>query len=168
MLAPLSVLKSERETSVEIELYAIAESAAEIDNSNYIRCEGDWPLQWLTRLRLGDAREQPDVQQRLTQYVSKSADQRRLAFSNNLVKTMPEAGRAPLITFRLFPLAVWLATAIAFGDSPRAAELRKAQTAILPAIADCQKCQGRPFENGERCEICGSPLWKYEWLTAAD
>ena len=168
MLAPLSVLKSEHETSVEIELYVIAESAAEVDNSKYVRRGGDWFLQWLTKLRLGDVSQEPNVRQRLADYVSKSPDQKRLAFSNILVKTMPEAGRAPLITFQLFPLAVWIATAIALSDSPRVTDLRNAQTAILPAIADCHKCQGRPLENGESCEVCGNPLWKYEWLTVAD
>jgi hypothetical protein len=167
VLVPVSLLKSEHETRAEIELYGIAESAAEVKNSRYVRRGGDWFLYWLAKMRFGAAAQEQPVRVRLAGYASKSPDQRRLAFSNVLVKTMPEANRAPLITFRLFPLAVWIATAMAFNDVLRAADVRNAQTAILPAIADCRDCHGRPLDNGVSCNTCGNPLWKYEWLTTA-
>lgn len=70
--------------------------------------------------------------------------------------------------FRLFPLAVGIITAIAFGDLDTAKELRKHQVSLLPAIADCNRCRGRVLANEEICPVCSNPLWGYNWLTAAD
>jgi hypothetical protein len=140
----------------------------EAKTSGYIRRRGKWFTQWLAKMTFGQGADDARVRQRLADYAAQSADQRRLAFSNVLVKAMPEAGRAPLVTFSLFPLAAAIATAIAFGDVRRATELRNSQAAMLPAISDCQQCHGRPLANGASCEVCGNPLWKYQWLTAAD
>ena len=83
-----------------------------------------------------------------------------------LQRFFPESGHAPLIIYRLFPLAISVATAIAFGQLARAEETRKGQIAWLPGIADCPACHGRLLENGEKCQQCGNPFWKTEWLTA--
>jgi hypothetical protein len=70
--------------------------------------------------------------------------------------------------FRLLPLAAQIATTLAFGDQPRALELRSRQVFHLPSIEDCQQCHGGLLDNGDRCRACGNPVWDYEWLTAAD
>ncbi|MCC6124903.1 MAG: hypothetical protein IT426_08075 [Pirellulales bacterium] len=79
-----------------------------------------------------------------------------------------EAASAPLVVFRLFPLAVQIVTARAFGDRKTADELRSRQADILPSINDCRHCRGRVLDVGEPCPKCGNPLWTYEWLIAAD
>ena len=150
----------------EIELYQIAESTAKVAEGHYLG-EGDaWYLEWLARLRLGAAQKNPAVNNRLSHYLSKSADDRRRAFSQILERTLPEAGHAPLVIYRLFPSAVWVATALAFGDHQGAESARKRQVAILPGIADCPHCHGRVLANEEKCLQCGNPFWSHEWLTA--
>lgn len=150
----------------EIELYQIAESAAMVADSRYLGEGNAWYLDWLARLRLGAAQKNPAVTNRLSHYLSKSPDDRRRAFSQILERTLPEAGHAPLVIYRLFPLAVWTATALAFGDHQGAEAARKRQIAILPGIADCPHCHGRVLANEEKCLQCGNPFWSYEWLTA--
>ena len=76
--------------------------------------------------------------------------------------------QAPLVIYRLLPLGVRIIVAVAFGDHLRAGETRNEQTALLPVIADCHECHGRPLDNGERCHRCSNPLWGFDWLTAAD
>ena len=123
-------------------------------------------MQWLGRLRLGDAVASPAVAQRLTSYRGKSPDDRRRVFSNQLQRVQPEAVRAPLVMFRLLPLAISIVTSLAYGDHPRAEETRKRQVAWLASIADCHACHGRLMDIGEECPQCGNPIWKYNWLTA--
>ena len=168
MLRPISDNKAERLTKAEIELYQIAESAVAARQHGYVRTDDDWYLQWLTRLRLGPGRADERVVNRLTRYCSKTPDDRRLVFTNILAKALPESNRAPLILFRLVPLSVRLATALAFGDHRSAADVRSRPVACLPAIADCQECHGGLLENGEQCRGCGNPLWKFDWLIATD
>jgi rRNA maturation endonuclease Nob1 len=45
-------------------------------------------------------------------------------------------------------------------------EARKKQIDLLPHISDCHACRGNPLENGERCQQCGNPMWKFDWLVA--
>ena len=104
----------------------------------------------------------------MSYYVSKSADDQRLAFGNILATALPEASRAPLVLLRLVPAAVQIATALAFGKSADAQQWRHEQTEILPSIPDCYRCHGKLLENGEQCTMCGNPLWTYEWLTDVD
>jgi hypothetical protein len=168
MLIPPSPAKSELAAKTEIEVYHVAESAAAAGRSGYVDSADDWYLRWLARLRLGDAQADDGVQKQLALYAGSSADQRRLAFSDALVAVLPEAGRVPLVLFRLAPLSVQIVTALAFADRPTAEQIRERQRGHLPAIGDCQKCQGRVLENGEQCAGCGNPLWRSEWLTSAD
>ena len=70
--------------------------------------------------------------------------------------------------FRLAPSSVEIATALAFGKTADAGHWRKQQMEYLPAIGDCHECRGRVLDNGEQCRVCGNPVWKFEWLTAAD
>jgi hypothetical protein len=166
MLLPVAVLKSEANTNTEIEVYQIVEAAFDARENHYLAGEGNWFMSWIARLRLADMAEAPPVAQRLAFYAERSADDRRRAFVSRLQQVLPEAGHAPLVMFRLIPLAISIAVALAFGDHPRAEETRKRQITWLPSIADCHSCHGSLLENGEKCQHCGNPFWKYDWLTA--
>lgn len=168
MLAPVSEEKTQRVTKLEIELYQIAVSAAAVQERGYVSTKDDWYLQWLAKLRLGALRADGRVSKRLDYYLSKKPEARRLAFSNVLAAAVPESRRAPLVLFRLVHPAVQIVTAIAFEDDTLASAARREQIEALPAIRDCHECHGRLLENGEQCPACGNPLWKFEWLTAAD
>jgi hypothetical protein len=168
MLAPLSEEKSAKVAKVEIELYQTATSTAVVREYRYVADDDGWYLGWLIWLRLG--RKEPDakVTQRLHYYLSKTPDEQRLAFTNILAKALPESRRAPLVLFRLVPLAVEIITALAFGDRARATAARDRQAVLLPAIHDCLQCRGKLLDNGEHCTACGNPLWKFDWLMATD
>ena len=167
MLAPVSEEKSQRHAEIEIELFQIAQSVDEVKRSGYAAIDDDWYLNWLARLRLGEHwRNIRKAAMLLSHYLDLDSDDRRLAFASNLARTFPEAGRAPLVLYPLFPLAVSIVTATAFQDSLRAAELRNDQLSYLPAIADCPHCHGRPLDNEDQCQPCGNPLWTYQWLQA--
>lgn len=167
MLMPVSPLKSEQAAQLEIELFALAEAAAHAKARSYIS-DLQWFVAWLADLRLGEHREVPLSRKRIERYLGTDNDRRRLAFSNYLERSYAEARRAPLILYRLFPLSVRIATSLAFGDPLTANELRNQQMSWLPAIQDCHECHGAPLENGEKCRVCGNPVWTYRWLTSAD
>jgi len=168
MLLPVSETKTEQKTKAEIELYQIAVSAAAVRRFGYVGGEDDWYLRWLTQFRFGRGQDHPNVTRQLASYSSQSSDEQRLAFTDILARVLPESRKAPLVLFRLVPLAVEIATALAFGDHSGALDARKRQVACLPAIGDCHDCRGKLLENGERCRQCGNPLWAFDWLTAAD
>jgi hypothetical protein len=167
MLLPISPIKSEQAAKLEIELFAIAETVAQVQARRYV-ADAAWFLSWLLDLRLGDLREDPKRRKRIDRYLAEAPDGRRLAFSTYLERSHPESRRAPLVLYRLFPLSVGIATALAFGDPLAANELRNQQMFWLPAIQDCHECHGAPLENGEKCYVCGNPVWTYRWLTVAD
>jgi hypothetical protein len=164
MLMPLSEAKAAEQTKETIEVYQIVESAWAFREFGYATTPGDWYLQWLGDLRLGERVSVPEVAERLDRYQNRSPDARRRAFMDRLLKILPESGRSPLILPRLFPLAVHLATALAFDDRARAQQVRAQQIALLPMIEACDRCQGSVLENGRICDWCGNPLWNYRWL----
>jgi hypothetical protein len=168
MLVPVSKVKTQQRVKAEIEVYQVAESAMAVRQQGYVRADAEWYAGWLARLRLGDAWKEGGRDQRLAHYTSKTPDDRRLSFTDVLARALPESRQAPLVLFRLLPPAVQIATALAFGDHPRAATLRDRQVAHLPAIGDCRQCQGKVLENGEQCQGCGNPVWKLEWLMATE
>jgi hypothetical protein len=104
----------------------------------------------------------------MRRYDQQNDGQRRRMFSSFLEQAFPEARKAPLIIYRLLPRAVWIVTALAFGDALRAREVRGEQISYLPIIGDCHYCHGLPLENGETCVECGNPLWKIKWLNAME
>jgi hypothetical protein len=167
MLAPLSEEKSAKVAKVEIELYQIATSAAVVDEQHYLATDG-WYLRWLAWLRLGKREPEGRVLQRLNYYAAKTADEQRLAFTNIMAKALPESRKAPLVLFRLVPLAVEIITALSFSDDATAAAARERQAVLLPAVDDCRQCRGKVLENGQQCRTCGNPLWKFDWLTKTD
>jgi hypothetical protein len=157
MLAPISAEKTEKLAKLEIDLYQIAVSAVAVGQRHYVSSSDEWYLRWLTRCRLGRLESDAKVAKRLTSYVSKPPDGRRLAFTNVLAEVVPESRRAPLVLFRLMPMAVEIATAMAFNDRVAAAEVRNRQTDCLPAVEDCHECHGKLLENGQQCPQCGNP-----------
>ncbi|MEI8376120.1 MAG: hypothetical protein WCJ35_25150 [Planctomycetota bacterium] len=167
MIFPLSGEKSERTTKQEIEIYQVVVAAGAAQSKGYVT-DGNWFLDWLTQLRLGDVDGNSRAARRISHYVGKSASDQRLAFSNVLTAALPEASRSPLVLLRLVPAAVQISAALAFGKSVDAQHWRHDQTEILPSIADCYRCHGNLLENGEQCMTCGNPLWTYEWLTNTD
>jgi len=165
MLAPVSRPKSETLTKLETELYQIAESTIAARAGGYVSDEA-WYGQWLLGLRLGASAKNVKAQERFAYYVAREDRDRRLALSNLLARIFPESRKVPLILFHLLPLAVHVATALAFGDQAGAAALRDQQVAQLPAILDCRQCHGAVLDNGKQCSLCANPLWKWEFLAA--
>jgi hypothetical protein len=168
MLVPLSPEKSERQTKAEIEALLVVEATVAARDHAYVPSKDGWFGDWLTRLRFGDEAGSLGGQTRLSTYLKQSPDERRLAFSDVLAEVFPESRRAPLVLFRLLPPAVHIVVSLAFGDHLTASELRGRQLFLLPAIEDCQDCNGILLDNGENCQRCGNPLWNYQWLTSAD
>jgi hypothetical protein len=166
MLLPISVEASERVAKCEIETYQIAVTALTIQERGFLRSDVKWFVKWLAELRLGEDLQDTKWRRRIRQYVAMSEDEQRLDFSRHLETVFPEASRAPLILYRLFPLSIRIVSAVAFGHHLEAAELRNRQTFWLPAIGDCHDCHGRPLDNGEQCPVCGNPIWTYHWLCA--
>ena len=167
IMLPISEEKTERTTKLEIEVYQVAVSAAAAEDRKYVS-DAAWYRDWLAQLRLGELDAESRAARRISYYAGKSATDQRLAFSNVLATALPESGRAPLILLRLLPLAVQVATGLAFGKSADAMQWRDEQMNNLPSIGDCHHCRGKLLENGEQCEMCGNPLWTFEWLTSAD
>jgi hypothetical protein len=166
MMVSTAALKHPELGRNEIELYEIAEAAATVADKNYLDNDDAWRLAWLGRLRLGEAFDSPVAATRISAYLDRPADDRRRLFAQILERSLPEAAHAPLVIYRLFPLAVAAATSLAFGDHVAAEAARKQQIAILPGIGDCPHCHGRVLANEEKCPQCSNPFWNYDWLTA--
>jgi hypothetical protein len=168
MLMPLSEEKCEHRVKTEIEVYQIAVCAEELQEQGYLTRDLAWTADWLASLRLGEHYTGSRYHDRLSLYLELEQGDRSHAFVNVLQRTLPETLKAPLILYRLFPLAARIVTAVAFGDPPAARQRRAKQISWLPAIIDCHHCQGQVLDNSEVCRECGNPIWKYQWLTVAD
>lgn len=166
-IMPLSLAKSERMTKIEIEVFQSLHAACSAVDRGYAKSECDRLGQWLLYLRIGSACWREPIQQRVERYLAKDPECRRLFFSDLLVADLPEAGRAPLVLLRLFPLAVEIVTAMAFDDVETADELRAEQRRLLPPIGDCRRCGGKVLRNGDSCRECGNPIWKFKLLLAS-
>jgi hypothetical protein len=153
--------------SDEIDIYSLTVVLGEVSQGGYVQSEPTWLRDWLIRLRWGDAAP-TIVDGRMQVYDQYDKAGRRHLFASLLERALPEATRAPLVIYRLYPLSVRIVTALAFEDRLRAHEIRNEQTALLSAIADCHVCHGRPLDNGEVCRECGNPLWKINWLCVSD
>lgn len=167
MLMPLSEGKTQLATKVQIEIYQVVESIGAVQEGRGISSI-EWYLDWLTRFRLGETAGKEKAQKQIAAYRGMKPDGRRLAFTDVLMRVLPESRKAPMVLFRLVPLAIQIATAVAFGDAPAAAHLRQQQKSILPAVADCHACHGAVLDNGALCDVCSNPLWSYNWLTMTD
>lgn len=168
MLLPVSKLKAQQHASEEVEAFMIAESAVAVRTFGLVQKTDSWYVDWLTAMRLDSWNPLGDVPERVAEYLKESDDERRLLFSNLLVEAIPEARRAPLVLLRIFPKAVHVATALAFGDSTSAEKLRAEQIKILPSIAYCKECHGKLLAAGKECATCGNPLWNQQWLCEVD
>ena len=149
-----------------VDVYVGVVAAEEARYRNYVD-DDQWFRHWLYGLR-SDTPADESMEKRAARYRELPEDERRLNFASSLERRLPNATKAPLVLYRLFPMAIRMVVAIAFGDNLRAGELRNQQAALLPIIADCHQCHGRPLDNGERCSTCSNPMWAYDWLTAAD
>jgi hypothetical protein len=168
MLVPVSEAATALAAKQEIEIFQVAQSVAVVRQHRFLPASDDWFLDWLTCLRLNASYVEPSVKELSLDYLAHSYDDRRLTFTNVLAKTIRESGRAPLVIFKLYPLAVEIAALRAFGDHAGAELLRRRQAELLPSVRDCPDCRGVVLENGEHCGCCGNPLWTNEYLTAAD
>lgn len=167
MLVPISEMKTKQRADRETDLYQVAECTAAARRGGYLSGADEWFPTWLAQLRLGSAAGDEELA-RIREYLSQSGDARRLKFTDVLAHVVPESRRAPLVLFRLFPLAIHLATQVAFGDRTAAERLRRQQRIELPAIDDCPKCRGKVLENDQQCPACGNPLWNSRLLTVTD
>jgi hypothetical protein len=168
MIAPVSNHQEEeqaRRARAEIEVYSTLVVNEEVVEGGFLNGSSAWFLDWLVGLLLGEEHEAL-LKKRLEFYRSPTAEDRRLKFLTVLQQAAPESARAPLVLFRLFPRAVRIVAAVAFGAAPRARELRDVQKSFLPAIVDCHECHGRILDNDEICQVCGNPVWEFEWLQA--
>jgi hypothetical protein len=166
MIMPTSFVEGHTIATLEIELFQAAVAAESAAQHGYLRTDDHWFPRWLIAARLPERHTEPAAIARLTVYRAQPPDARRLSLETALQRALPQAANAPLVLFRLFPLAVEIATAIAFGAPADAAAARKRQRDALPNLADCTECRGALLENGEECRQCGNPLWKFDWLTA--
>ncbi|HRX82281.1 MAG TPA: hypothetical protein P5307_24610, partial [Pirellulaceae bacterium] len=148
---------------VEIEAYAAIVVNDEVIRSGYVGDDAEWFLPWMFHLRLGDAYKSV-MDKRVEYYESRTIEERRLKFVSVLQRVLPESARAPLVLFRLFPRAIRILTAVAFGDPLRAKELRAEQIGFLPGIVDCHECHGRVLDNEDSCRCCGNPVWNFTFL----
>ncbi|HVU88910.1 MAG TPA: hypothetical protein VHD36_16420 [Pirellulales bacterium] len=166
MIMPTSFVQGHAIASLESELYQVAVSAEVARARGYLRTDDDWYVRWLINTRLPDRLSEPAVVGRFALYKAQSPDKRRLSFETALERALPQTAHAPLVLFRLYPLAVEIVTATAFAAPADAIDARKRQRQILPSLADCTACRGALLENGEECPQCGNPIWKFDWLTA--
>lgn len=168
MLVPTSQVRAQQMAVEEVEAFLIAESTAAAAQFALVKEVRPWYLAWLTAMRLETLAAVGDVPARVAGYLEKTPDQRRLDFSDILVNVVPEARRAPLVIFRLLPLAAQIATVQAFGDQKSAESLRREQAKILPSIGYCKRCQGKLLGDGKKCPVCGNPLWDFGWISSID
>lgn len=165
MMIPTSPVEIEDRVARELEIYLVVEADRYLrDNTPFA---GEWFLDWLGELRFGDD-FRDKVKRIAMSYEGQSQQKRRLSFAGRIDRIQPAASRIPLVLYRLLPLAVHGAAAVALGDMLAAQEIRSEQMKLLPEIADCDECHGRPLDNGELCECCHNPIWMYSWLTATD
>jgi hypothetical protein len=168
MLIPASELRTRAIAKTEIALYQVAESTAMVRQNGYLPTDAQWYVPWLAGLTLDELPLDPAHRQRIDAYLSMTDQARRLALTDVLVSVLRESRRAPLVLFLLFPLAVEIATARAFGDEATAKRLRASQVELLPVISDCRECRGQVLDPGRTCGSCSNPLWKTEWLNAVE
>ena len=168
MLLPVSKLKAQQHAAEEVEALMIAESVVAVRTYRLCREPEEWFADWLTAMRLDSWNPLGDVPERVAGYLGDSPDERRLQFSNLLVESVPESRHAPLVLFRVFPLAVQVATALAFENPKAAKRIRAEQIKILPSIGYCQECHGALLEGNQECSTCGNPLWNQQWLCEVD
>ena len=158
-----NIERQNHEAKFEVEIYSCVVVNEEVSQQGYVDNSDEWFLDWLYHLRL-NGRSPSNFKQRLDYYRSRSIEERRLKFVSVLQHILPESMKAPLVLHRLFPRSLRIVTAKAFGDIMRADELRKEQSSLLPAIADCHECHGRVLNNDEKCRCCGNPVWNLSWL----
>ena len=167
MLMPLSEMLTEHKVKGEMEAFLVAEVLDELAHATHLPLPAQ-NRQWLVDLRLAGRQDRAALEARADQYILLASRDRQMEFADTLEEQVHEARRAPMVLYQLFPLAVRVAAALAFGDHLRGGEIRNAQVSLLPAITDCRRCHGRLMEVDEMCRECGNPIWTIRWMTQAD
>lgn len=166
MIAPVSFSAATKQVvnaGYETEVYSATVFDDEARGRGYISGKTGWFLDWILHARLDENQLAP-YRSRVDRYRQLSAEECRHEFVANLHHVVPESVKTPLVLFRLFPYAVRIVAAQAFGDAERANELRSEQGELLPSINDCPSCHGNVLEGGAVCPRCGNPIWTFEWL----
>ncbi|KAA5541458.1 hypothetical protein FYK55_18010 [Roseiconus nitratireducens] len=167
MSIPLSTDGNEDRAKAEIEIWQVAEAVLHAESCGYLD-DQEWGCLWLGELRLGRNIQNDSVRKRLAAYRAGNSDDRRRRLLQSLGKVYPNTSRCPLVLFQLMPLAVQIVVSIAFDQTDDADSKRKRQAFWLPGIMDCQACHGDVLDNGEKCDVCGNPVWNYRWLMSSD
>jgi len=167
MLMPLSHAVTEHNVKGDIEAFMVAEVMDELAETAVLPRPGE-NRKWLLELRFAARQDRPALEARADHYLLLESRNRQLEFSDMLEAQLRPARLAPLVLYQLFPLAIRVAAALAFGDHLRGGEIRNRQVSLLPAITYCRRCHGRLMEVDETCRECGNPVWTIRWMTQAD
>ena len=152
-----------RRARTEVDAFSCVLVNDEATQYRFLFNDDNWFLDWLLRLRFGNQSERIK-QERVEDYQLVTPQEWRMKFVSFLHRSLPESTRAPLVLFRLFPLSVRIAAAMAFDDMERAQYLRDEQVRLLPAISYCHECHGRLMDCDDTCRCCGNPVWSITWL----
>ncbi len=120
VLAPATAAEGLRQmlhASEEIEAYSLVLVMDEVAHKNYAKGDAEWFRDWLLHLRFGGEIDSKIID-RMHVYAAQDDKQRR-RFASALEQALPEARKAPLVIYRMFPRAVRITTAVAFGDMQR-------------------------------------------------
>jgi hypothetical protein len=168
MIAPVSLsheLAQMQNAGIVIDAFDAVLAGDEIAARGYVDNPEGWLSDWLLALRFGN--RGPEFRQtHVEPYLGLADSARRLRFVSTLQRVVPESIRTPPVLFLLYPYAVRIVAAMAFGDEARAQQLRASQSQTFAAIPDCHECRGRVLANEERCRCCGNPIWTFAWLRA--
>ena len=93
---------------------------------------------------------------------------RRLAFTDVLMRVLPESRKAPMVLFQLVPLAIQIVTAVAFGDAMRRRNCGSGRNRSCPPSPTVTLATAPCWTTADLCDVCSNPMWAYKWLTAAD
>ena len=88
MVMPMSQLASEDRARLEIDIFQVATSCAQVQQRNYAP-DPSWCHDWLRRLRLDQDADKEPVRKRLDRYREMTDEERRVGFSRVLEKRFP-------------------------------------------------------------------------------
>ena len=164
ILAPMTASETQREmchAADEIEIYSLTVVLAEAAHSRYAHDDADWFREWLLRLRWGDEMNAM-VAERMHLYDQYGDNDRRHMFASFVEQALPEATKAPLVIYRLYPRSVRVATALAFGDplrAPRCVANRFLFCRSLPIATTATGCRWKMVTSARIAAIlCGKSI----------
>ena len=167
MLIPLSEAKAQRATKAQIEIYQVVESAWSVQERQYVS-SNDWYVDWLTRFRLGEMAAKEKIQNEIAAYRGMKPDGRRLAFTDVLMRVLPESRK------RRWSCSSWCPWQ---SKSPRRwpseTILRRrncgsSRDRSCPPSPTAPRATAPCWTTADFCDTCSNPMWTYKWLTVAD